>query len=105
MPRDLLFDHLVGDGEQGCVGRKAELTLLSAITRTDEGAASITLPHKSGRPNQPLRRIGPVIGLLRRLDVVEKGPVDNRLPRGSDWRKQDRSARRVRTGNRFTPLL
>ena len=87
------------------MGRKAELTLLSAITRTDEGAASITLPHKSGRPNQPLRRIGPVIGLLRRLDVVEEVPVRNGLSCGSDWSKQDGSARRVRAGNRFTPLL
>jgi hypothetical protein len=46
-----------------------------------------------------------VIGLLRRLYVVKKGPIDNRLSRSSDWGKQDRGARRVRTGNRFTPLL
>src|SRR5258708_3871535 len=80
-------------------------TVFSAIARTDESAPSITLLHESGRPNQPLRRIGPGVGLLRRLDVVEKAPINNRLPRGSDWGKQDRSASRVRTGNGFTPLL
>src|SRR5258708_3927972 len=80
-------------------------TFFSAIARTDERAPSITLPCECCRPDQPLRRIGPVIGLLRRLDFVEKGPIDNRPSRGSDWGKQDRIARRVRTGNRFIPLL
>jgi len=62
-------------------------------------------PHECYRTKQPLRRIGTVIGLLRRFDVVEKGSIYNRLPRGGDRGKQDRSARRVRTGNRITPLL
>src|SRR5215475_529455 len=95
----------VGQEHDRTIPLPDQATFFSAIIRTDERAPSITLPHESYRSNQPLRRIGPVIGLLRGLDVVEKGPIDNRPPRGSDWGKQDRSARRVRTGNRFTPLL
>ena len=77
----------------------------SVIAGTGEIASSTTFPHESGRPIEPRRRIGPVVGLLRGLDVVEKAPIDNGVPCGSDWGKQGRSACGVRTGNRFAPLL
>jgi hypothetical protein len=62
-------------------------------------------PPRGSRPRQPHRRIGAVVGLFRRLDVVEKVSINHGVPRGSDRGKQDRSAGGVRTGNGFTPLL
>ena len=85
--------------------RATEQLLFSAIVGTDERLCSITLARQSGCPNQTPGRIGAVVTLLRRLDVVEKAPIGRRLPRGSHWGKQDRCAGRVRSGNGFTPLL
>ena len=53
------------------------------------------LPHESGCPLQPLRRIGTVIDLFGRLDVVEKVSINDRLPCGGDRGKQDRCAGRI----------